>query len=254
MTNILFRWENRVCISCFFQLTFSSLLLLGQPAVKTQYAVSFAEREPSAFLVDQPDLWKDAACTVWGPGPYTTEFRALWNNQGLFLRFDAYDRQPWSTMTRRDAHLWEEEVVEIFLDPNGSGQNYAEIEISPANVICDVLMRRAWPNKNSDLSWNFRGLASRVFTFPSSSEPSSGWRAFLSLPWNGFRTLPSIKNVSLPPQPGDQWQFNLFRIKRPGGKSDPEKDVIYAAWSPTGEPSFHVPRAFRPLLFRGKVK
>ena len=43
-------------------------------------------------------------------------------------------------------------------------------------------------------------------------------------------------------------------IERPGGRRRPEKDVVAVAWSPTGEPSFHVPRAFRDLVFaRGEV-
>lgn len=41
-------------------------------------------------------------------------------------------------MTRRDEHLWEEEVVEAFLDLDRAGRDYAEIEISPGNVVCDV--------------------------------------------------------------------------------------------------------------------
>ena len=35
-------------------------------------------------------------------------------------------------MTRRDDPIWEEEVVEIFLDPARLGRHYAEVEISPA--------------------------------------------------------------------------------------------------------------------------
>jgi len=41
--------------------------------------------------------------------------------------------------------------------------------------------------------------------------------------------------------------FNVFRIKRPGGPEAPEAGAVFAAWSPTGSPSFHVPEAFRPL-------
>ena len=37
--------------------------------------------------------------------------------RGLHVRFDAQDPSPWFTKTARDDRLWEEEVVEIFLDP-----------------------------------------------------------------------------------------------------------------------------------------
>ncbi len=61
-------------------------------------------------------------------------------------------------MTRRDEHLWEEEVVEIFLDPNRSGRDYYELEISPANVVCDVRMVSPSPHKEMDIAWNLAGL------------------------------------------------------------------------------------------------
>jgi hypothetical protein len=53
----------------------------------------------------------------------------------------------------------------------------------------------------------------------------------------------------LPPEPGDRWRFNVFRIKRPGGPGAPERDAIYAAWAVPDGPSFHVPAVFRDLRF-----
>ena len=54
---------------------------------------------------------------------------------------------------------------------------------------------------------------------------------------------------ALPPRPDDRWRFNVFRIERPGGPKEPEKDALYLAWSPTGQAGFHVPQAFRDLVF-----
>ena len=115
-----------------------------------------------------------------------SDFKALWNDRGLYVRFDAMDMAPWHTMTKRDEHLWDEEVVEIFLDVNRSGRNYAELEINPANVICDVLMISPSPDKKNDLTWNIDGLESRVTNrgvFAGGTEPravvpgGSPWRS-----------------------------------------------------------------------------
>ncbi len=65
-------------------------------------------------------------------------------------------------MTRRDEHLWDEEVVEIFLDPDRSGRDYYELEINPANVVCDLRMISPWPDKKGDIDWNLAGLETRV--------------------------------------------------------------------------------------------
>lgn len=187
--------------------------------------------------------WREADRISWGPAAYRTSFRALWTGDGLYLRFDVTDPDPWHTMERRDAPLWEEEVVEIFLDLDGSGTNYAEVELNPANVSCDVRMVRGSPDKVMDLAWELVGLSTRVFPL------DEGWKGLLFLPWDGFWSLPSARNVSVPPEPGDTWRFNVYRIERPGGKDAPDEGSIFAAYSPTGGPSFHVPASFQGFVF-----
>lgn len=215
--------------------------LLANPG----YDVTSTTASKTALLAAEEGAWKTAQPIRWGPAAYATRFRALWSREGLYIRFDSDDPQPWHTMTKRDEHLWDEEVVEIFLDLDGSGRNYAEIEISPANVICDVRMVRASPDKLSDLSWNHEGLESRVKPY------QGGWTATAFLPWAGFRSLsPEAAKQQLPPAAGTAWRFNVFRIERPGGPKEPAKDGVFAAWSPTGQPSFHAPAAFREFRFR----
>ena len=85
---------------------------------------------------------------TWGVAPFETRLRALWAPEGLYLRWDADDPAPWATMTQRDDHLWDEEVVEIFLDPAWAGKDYWELEISPTNVVCDVRMVGAAPERS----------------------------------------------------------------------------------------------------------
>jgi hypothetical protein len=216
------------------------------------YTVVRTKAAPEALLRADERAWDGVAGVSWGPAWCSTRFRALWNDEALLIRFDATDPDPWSTMTRQDEHLWEEEVVEIFLDLDRSGRDYHELEISPANVVCDVRMIAPSPDKRNDLGWNHEGLVTRTRINKDAAGKTLGWTATASLPWAGFRSLPSARAISLPPKPGDRWRFNLFRIERPGGKDAPQKDAVTVAWSPTGEPSFHVPRAFRDFVFAGE--
>ena len=142
-------------------------------------------------------------------------------------------------MTQRDEHLWEEEVVEIFLDADRSGHDYYELEISPANVVCDLRMITPSPWKG-DFDFNLAGLETRVLTAKDAAGRTTGWTATAFLPWQGLRALPSAARVATPPKPGDRWRFNVFRIERPGGKASPEKDAVEAAWSTPHGP--HLPR------------
>jgi hypothetical protein len=212
-----------------------------------EYAVLPARAEDSALLLANDTAWADADAIDWGPPPWVTRFRALTTGTALVLRFDVYDEAPWHTMTRRDEHIWEEEVVEIFVDPDRTGLNYFELEISPINVVCDLVVAKPWPELHSDPAWDFAGIETRVVPYRGVHAGPDGWTATARLPWAGFRALPC--RAALPPVPGDRWRFNLYRIKRPRGAARPHDDVIHAAWSPTGESSFHVPAAFRDFVF-----
>jgi hypothetical protein len=234
------------CCECAALAAASLVFVTTIDGAATGYAVRPAPSGHQALLASDDSAWASADVIRWGEPGAPTSFRALWNTEGLYVRFDATDPSPWNTMTKRDDHLWDEEVVEIFLDINRSGRHYAELEISPANVVCDVEMITPAPDKQSDFSWDIAGLETRV---TKRSDDHSQWIATAFLPWNGFRSLPSARNVALPPTAGTAWRFNVFRIERPNGPRDPARGAIFAAWSPPSGDSFHDPAAFRDLLF-----
>ena len=221
----------------------------SRSAAADGYQVRGAAAAAELLLRGDALSWEPALAVSWGSDIYATTFRALWGVEGLFLRFDAVDPSPWHTLTERDDHLWTEEVVEIFIDPDGDGRNYAEIEINPHNAVCDLVIFTASPNLRSDIDWDHEGIRPRVVPLRDDAGNTVGWTAVALLPWHGFAMLPDSDGVTLPPVVGDAWRFNVFRIKRPGGPGEPAKDAVYAPWSPTSGPSFHDPAAFRPLEF-----
>jgi hypothetical protein len=226
----------------------------GHAAETPSYSVAPTSAETGTLLAADEAAWTGASAIAWGPAPYETRFRALWSPAGLFVRFDADDPSPWHTMTRRDEHLWDEEVVEIFLDPDRSGRDYYELEVNPANVVCDLRMISPWPDKKGDIDWNLAGLETRVHPLGGAAAGAHGWTVTAFLPWRGLRALSSAGKVALPPKPGDAWRFNVFRIERPGGKASPEKDAVFAAWSPPSVQSFHDAGAFRDFVFASPAR
>jgi hypothetical protein len=218
------------------------------PDSTPRYAVHRTDADAARLLAGNDAAWSAAAAISWGAAPWTTRFRALWSPAALHLRFDAADERPWHTMTAKDEHIWNEEVVEIFLDPGGTGRGYAELEINHANVVCDLVVRTPWPTVDSDPAWDLYGLQTRVVPWTGEGAGPDGWSALAVIPWPAFDALPS-KAASLPPAGGHEWRFNVYRIKRPHGPSAPERDVAYNAWSPTGSRSFHVPAAFGVFAF-----
>ena len=148
----------------------------------------------------------------------------------LHLLFECEDTRPWATITRRDGPLYEEEVVEVFLDPFGDLECYFEIEVNPLNAVLDLMLRRVGKGWRKEFAWKCEGLeTSAAFT-------ATGWTATLIIPFAAL--LPQ------PPAPGCVWRANFLRIDRPPGV--PRE---LSAWSPTHRNTFHEPGRFGFLEF-----
>lgn len=214
-----------------------------------EYRVARTSARPVTLLPGHDKAWSQAPRITWGPMPYRTGFRALWNEAGLAIRFDACDERPWHTMTRRDDAIWEEEVVEIFLDPARLGRHYAELEFSPFNVVTDLHILEPHPDLTGDRAWNWAGLESTVVPGSCEGMTPGSWAALAWLPWSGLQSMAPEVAPHVPPRAGSRWRFNVFRIKRPNGPAEPERGALYLAWSTPDGPSFHAPSAFRDLVF-----
>lgn len=160
-----------------------------------------------------------------------TEVRLLWNPELLFIRFVARYRsitvfEDADRNGRRD-HLWDRDVAEVFLQPNGSAPRcYKEIEVSPNGQWVDLDIA---PGDKQDLQ---SGLGRRVVI----DEKRKIWLAELGLP---------MKSLTQEFDPARAWRVNFFRVE---GPSEPR---FYSAWRPTKTPvpNFHVPECFGKLLF-----
>jgi len=216
-----------------------------------RYVAARSGAQPKTMLDGGDETWTAAQRITWGPEAVATSFQALWTDTGLAVRFDVTDPAPWHTLTRRDERLWNEEVVELFLDVGATGRSYAEVEWNPVNAVVDLWVDR--PENRFDKDWNVAGLESRVHPRKNASGRTSGWTVISFLPWSSLAAK-APSGTELPPKAGDRWRFNVFPIDRPFGPAEPEKDVQYLPWSPTGQKSFHVPAAFRELVFEGATE
>ena len=169
--------------------------------------------------------------TVTGAAPrQATTIKTAWSSSELHVLFRASDTEAWATMTERDGPLYEEEVVELFLDPVEDLEGYFEIEVNPLNTVCDLVLRRTRSGYRKCFAWNCDGLRTRVEVQPDH------WQVELALP---FVSLATDR-----PKPGSEWRVNFCRIDRP---RDAEREL--SAWSPTGRPLFHVSQRFGVLEF-----
>lgn len=159
-----------------------------------------------------------------------TDVRLAWNADEWRVHFHAADADPWATLTTRDAPLYTEEVVEVFLDPVGDLQSYFEFEVNPLNAVLDLVIRRNRSGWVKNFAWKCEGLRTAVHV------GDGFWTAELSIP---FRSL-----VAEVPRAGSEWRVNFCRIDRPHGRA---RELT--AWSPTGRALFHVPEQWGRLTF-----
>jgi hypothetical protein len=173
--------------------------------------------------------------TVTGGAPaQATGLKVAWSETSLHVRFEAEDTEAWGTLTHRDDPLFNEEVVEVFLDPVGDLQSYFEIEVSPLNVVCDLVLRKTRSGYQKEFAWDCEHLQT------TTEVATSRWITEMAIPF-----------ASLCPEPpvlGERWRVNFFRIDRPR-----KALAELSAWSPTGMRRFHVQQRFGILEFVGSA-
>jgi len=146
--------------------------------------------------------------------------------------------------TNRDDHLWEQDCVELMIDPDGDEKNYFEIQVSPRGVVFDTRYdSRRMPQPFGHLDWDSRiriGVSPRGDL--DDKEADAGYTVEMAIPWQAF----SLDGKPLdPPRIGDEWRANLYIMDLIEDRQQA------AAWSPLGIGDFHVPRRFGILAFEG---
>ncbi len=194
---------------------------------------------PAADGFPEPAAWKSSEPIVFqsdwqGKNPDTereTQVRLLWNPDTLFLHY----RSRYRTLTvfsdadpsgRRD-HLWDRDVVEVFLQPDPTYPgHYFEFEVSPNGYWIDLDI------EHGDRSDPSTGMKCRTHI----DEKQKVWTAEIAIP---LRSMVQHFDQS------STWRVNFFRVE---GAAEPR---FYSSWRPTNtpQPNFHVPTAFGKLRF-----
>ncbi len=210
-----------------------------------EYRVVRARPPPTIDgLLDDPAWARAAPVTLvnsldGSPGRVRTTARLLWDDRYLYVSFDCEDTDVWSTFTKRDEPLYTQEAVEIFIDADGDGRTYNEIEVSPANVLFDAYFPER--RQGMDLSWDSQALTAVTVqgTLNDASDTDQGWRVEMRIPIERLAAVPHV-----PPRVGDRWRFNLYRLV-----FHSRKEAEGQAFSPPRVGDFHALNRFGWLVF-----
>lgn len=209
---------------------------------------------PSYTVPQRPAGWHPADFRTWpwhelpqltelqradgsGAPTWPTQVHICADATALYTRFHCHDPHIWANQTERDAPIYTEEVVEVFIAPGADTPTlYYEFELSPNGVLLDL--RVVSPNGNrKGIALSAEWDCAQVEWHADRNDAEDWWRGFLVLPWQSVCELPELPPV---------WRANFYRIERPA-QAKPE----FTAWSPTytTPADYHRPAHFGILHF-----
>ncbi len=181
-----------------------------------------------------------------------TTARIAYSEEALVIGIFLEDEHIWSTLDDRDADLWTEEVIEIFLAPQGAEGSYVELQVNALGTIFDAHFDEPLgesPHRRRAIdagrAWDLEGLTIGVHVdgrLNDVDHTDEFWSVEILIPWDG---LP-FDEVALPPQPGQVWRANLFRFDRPADGSR-----LAYGWSTALRGDFHQPQRFGYWIYSG---
>lgn len=219
----------------------------------------------NAILIDgeMEPAWEKAAWTeafqdIRGdnmPSPlWSTRMKMLWDSSHLYLFAELEEPHLWGTMTTRDDTIWFDNDFEVFLDPEGDGIHYFELEINALGTEFDLFLPKPYNQGGiADIGWDIEGLDVALSLQGSLNDPrdvDSGWTLEIAIPW---QSLSHPLQQAVFPRAGDTWRMNFSRVQwhlqatdsgyvkktdPTNGKTLPEENWV---WSPQGVINMHIP-------------
>ena len=238
-----------------------------------------AARAPSSPNLDgslDDDAWRGARWTEpfvdirggdWPDPHLVTRAKIVWDDRYLYVGAELEEPHLWATLAERDAILYREHDFEIFIDPDGDGLAYYELEINALGTEFDLFLDRPYRRRGTaNIAWDMEGLRTAVRLDGTLNDPSdedTGWSIEMAIPWVALRPPGAPPEAAAaPPRPGDVWRVNFSRVQWPvvvaeGGYRRQREPIDWSdhpeanwVWSPQGEVDMHLPEKWGLVRFR----
>ena len=245
------------------------------PSTFREYEAPAANTPPllDGVLDDAP--WRIAPWTEtfvdirgegWPQPPLATRAKIAWDERHLYVGAALEEPHLWATLADRDAIVYREHDFEVFLDPDGDGLAYYELEINALGTEFDLFLDRPYRRQGrANIGWDMEGLRTAVHLDGTLNDPTdedAGWTVEIAIPWSALRP-PDIPAADAPgpPRPGDTWRVNFSRVQWPlvvvdGAYRKEREPVDWSdhpednwVWSPQGEIDMHIPEMWGFVRF-----
>lgn len=203
---------------------------------------------PEEYLakeIDVPLVIDGKAEEIWEKAPVISEFcditgdpekapilktcvRMLWSEEYLYFFAEMEEPKIVANLKNRDDIIWHENDFEIFIDPDGDGENYFEFEFNAANTLFDLFLTRPYSDKRGTFvmhQWNAEGLKS------ATARTKDGWALEVAIPGSAL-----ANGFEIPLKPKNELRIGFSRVEW----LRPEKEENWT-WGPTGKVDMHIP-------------
>ena len=193
------------------------------------------------------------------PATYATRSKLLWDDTYVYLYVECEEPNVWATLKEHDSSIFQENALEVFIDPDDDNRNYIEFQINAQNTVWDLIMDLPYRNGGRSLSdWDIKGLQKAVHidgTLNNPGDTDRGWSVELAFP---IRAIMGGRRGAI--TPGGYWRMNISRVQREtevvdgqyqrktnaeGRPLNPE----YWVWSPVGAVNLHMPERMGYIMF-----
>ncbi|TDO71186.1 carbohydrate binding protein with CBM9 domain [Flavobacterium chryseum] len=180
------------------------------------YSQTFSIQKTSEKITIDGDLadWKTpflAPFVIHNSGEKATQSTMVslsWNDENLYIAYRSDDSKIVGESKKKDSPIYKtDDLVEIFIDPDGDGQNYVEIGVNAFSTNYDMLVKcvsRDCGGWKTSTQFNISGLET------VSKISAEGFCTEIKIP---FSSLEMVKNGKfIKPKTGTKWKANVFRI------------------------------------------
>jgi hypothetical protein len=246
-------------------------LLAGQDTTARYVAVTASGPIMVDGRLDEP-AWSGAAWSapftdIEGdirPAPrWRTRMKLLWDSTMFYVGAELEEPDLWATLTLRDAVIYHDNDFELFLDPDGDGLAYFELEINALGTVWDLFLPKPYRQGGSAVNqWDIAGLRSAVALQGTLNRPAdrdSGWTVEIAIPYAALAAEGVTTQV---PADGTRWRVNFSRVEWDLEVSDDEYQKVTDpasgrpnrehnwVWSPQGVIDMHRPERWGVVEFR----
>ena len=252
------------------------LLSIGLTATELPptYVCGRADEPPFIDGLGDDAVWQEARelspmrDIEGGRIPHKCRIKMAWDDDYLYILADMDEAHLWATLKEHDSVIYRDPDFEVFIDPDGDGLNYIELEINELNTTWDLFIPRPYRFNSPYIlhDWEIPGLRHAVHlrgTLNNAGDTDDGWSVELAIPWSSITGHANQPRKGNAPEAGSSMRFNFSRVnwqvkpdtvspcgytklKDSVGNTLPESNHV---WAPTGKVNIHLPEHWGRVIF-----